>query len=70
MNDEHNTPTGGRLELQCQKCGDPYPASITGEMLETLVQSGVGLDEITAAVERGLVSQELVCPSCAAVALN
>ena len=66
MSDE----TAQGLRLECQKCGDWYSAHISGAMLERLEDAGIEPDEVAAAIDGGLASQRLLCPSCAAVASN
>lgn len=66
MSDE----TAQGLRLECQKCGDWYPGHISGPMLERLEDAGIEFDEVAAAIDGGLTSWRLLCPSCAAVASN
>jgi hypothetical protein len=58
------------LHLPCTKCASLFSASITGETAAELDRLGVTPEEVMDRIERRVLSWELTCPSCAAVASN
>jgi hypothetical protein len=58
------------LHLPCGKCGHLYPTTLSGETAAALDRLGVTPEEVMDRIERGVLSWELTCPSCAAVAAN
>jgi hypothetical protein len=56
--------SGIAMPLECQVCGKTFPASISDEMAARLSAAGITGAEVGEAIDRGLLSWRVVCPSC------